>query len=123
MAWQGSRRRQGREPCRSHPCWWPADMSGAGALVAGPGVLTGAPRGRNRLSATAKATIFDSTFSANGTGAEGYPNPDRPQTAKTTSISAKQKNAALDSFTKGDNLSSDSVVTSTRNKGAKNKTR
>ena len=98
-------------------------MTMAGGLVAAPGVLARARWGRNRLSAAAKATIFDSTFSANGTGAEGYPNPDRPQAAKTTSINAKKKNDALGSFTIGDNVSSASVVSSTRNKGAKNRSR
>ena len=98
-------------------------MTVAGGLIAGPGALAGARWGRNKLSATAKATVFDSTFSAKGTGAEGYPNPDSPQTAKTTSITARKKNDALDSFTIGDNPSSASVVNSTRNKGAKNKTR
>ena len=98
-------------------------MTVAGGLVAAPGVLAWARWGRNKLSAAAKATIFDSTFSANGTEAEGYPNPDRPQTAKTTSNTAKEKNDALDSCTIGDNLRSESVVNSTRNKGAKNRTR
>src|SRR5580704_10335609 len=122
MAWQGSGGRQGREPCRSHTCW-PACVTVAGGLIAAPGALAGTRWGTNKLSAAAKATIFDSTFSANGTEAEGYPNPDSPQTAKTTSITAKKKKDALDSFTIGDNLSSASVVNSTRNKGAKNKIR
>ena len=98
-------------------------MTVAGGLIAAPGVLAWARWGTNKLSATAKATIFDSTFSAKGTGAEGYPNPDSPQAAKTTSINAKKKNDALDTFTIGDSLSSASVVNSTRNKGAKNRTR
>ncbi len=97
--------------------WW------SGGLIAAPGVLAGTRWGTNKLSAAAKATIFDSTFSANGTGAEGYPNPDRPQTAKTASINAKKKNDALVNFTIGHNVSSASVVNSTRNKGAKNNTR
>ena len=39
--------------------------------IAAPGALAGTRWGTNKLSAAAKATIFDSTFSANGTGAEG----------------------------------------------------
>src|SRR5690348_15874183 len=71
-------------------------MTMAAGLIAAPGALAGTRWGTNKLSATAKATIFDSTFSAKETGAEGYPNPDSPQTAKTTSITAKKNNDALD---------------------------
>ena len=78
---------------------------------------------RNRLSAAAKARIFDTTLSAKGTGADGYANPDRAQTAKTASIAAKKKKVARESLAIGDNARSDSVVISTRNKGAKNRTR
>jgi hypothetical protein len=46
-------------------------MTVADELAGGPAVLVSDRRERNRLSAAAKARIFDSTFNANGTGAEG----------------------------------------------------
>jgi hypothetical protein len=79
--------------------------------------------GRNRLSAVTNARIFDSTFSAWGSGADGYPNPDRPQAAKTTRIDAKQKKVGLDRRAIADNVRRAGVAISMRNKGAKNRTR
>jgi len=90
----------------------------AGARRAGLG-----PMGRKRLSVTTKARIFDTRFNVKGTGAEGYANPNRPHTAKTASINAKEKKAALDSRIAGDTVSRDSVTTSMRNKGAKKRIR
>jgi hypothetical protein len=68
-------------------------MTGVDGLLAGSGALAWARWGRNRQSAATKARIFDTTLSAKGTGADGYPNPDSPQAAKTASINAKEKKA------------------------------
>ena len=57
--------------------WWPAGRAMPGGLAAGLVLLAWARWGRNRLSAAAKARIFDTTFSAMGTGADGYANPNR----------------------------------------------
>jgi hypothetical protein len=53
----------------------------------------------------------------------GVSEPGQGQTANTASIRAKEKSVALDSLTIGDNVSSESVVISSRNSGAKNKAR
>jgi hypothetical protein len=52
--------------CRWHGCSdrrWPAYLTVADRLDIGPGVLARAVWGRKRLSVTAKARIFDTTFS------------------------------------------------------------
>ena len=73
------------------------------SLRSGWGACSGAGRwGRNRVRAVTKARIFDAIFSAVGSGADGWSNPDRAQTANTPSISAKEKNVALVSRTIGD---------------------
>ena len=52
-------------------CSTPACTAVADELPGGPGALARARRERNRLSAAAKARIFDTTFSTKGTGMEG----------------------------------------------------
>ena len=79
--------------------------------------------GRNSVSAVVKARILDSTLNANGPGVPGNANPDNAQAANTASISAKEKTVALVSRAIGANVRNDSVANSTRNKGAKNRTR
>ena len=54
---------------------------------------------------------------------DGYPNPARAQTAKTTSIAANAKKVALVSLTIGDSVSSASVIISIANRGVKNNSR
>jgi hypothetical protein len=75
------------------------------------------------VSAVMKARILDSTLNAKGPGVAGNANPDSAQAANTASIRAKAKTVALVSRTIGVNVRSDSVANSTRNKGAKNRTR
>jgi hypothetical protein len=97
---------------------------GFGCLVSWvPPVWAWARWGRNRVRTVTNARSFDTTLSAKGTGAEGYPNPARAHIANTASIRAKEMKVALDSLTIGDKVSSDSVVISIRNSGAKNRAR
>jgi hypothetical protein len=80
-------RQRWAQPPVSIGTWIPAEGSGLyqggvpvtayTGVVLGPGTLAPARWGRNKLSAAMNARIFDSTFSAKGTGAEGYPNEEQ----------------------------------------------
>lgn len=75
------------------------------------------------MRAVAKARILEITLSVMGTGADGYPNPDRLQIPNTASIAANQTNVDLASRAIGDSASSDRLVISVRIKGAKKRAR
>jgi hypothetical protein len=80
------------------------------------------PTLRKSVIAVAKLRAFDNPLSANGIGSEGYEKPKKAQTAKTKSIPARENIVYFDKFVKGDNVRSENVEISTRNRGKKNST-
>jgi len=71
------------------------------------------------LIAVTKLRIFDIPLSVNGIGSEGYEKPKKAHTAKTKNIPARENRVYFDSFVKGDNVRSEIVEISTRNRGRK----
>ncbi len=78
-----------------------------------------AESGIKSVTAAMKLRIFDTALRANGIGREGYEKPNKAQTANTKNIAAKEKKVNFDNFAKGDNISSEKLEISTRNKGRK----
>jgi len=69
--------------------------------------------------AVTKLRILDTTFRAVGNRVEGYENPNQAHIAHTRNIPANEYKVYFDNFVKGDNVSSEKVEISTRNKGRK----
>jgi len=74
---------------------------------------------RKSVIAATKLRIFENPLSAIGIGSEGYEKPKKAHTANTKNIPARENSVYFDSFVKGDNVRSENVETSTRNKGRK----
>jgi len=69
--------------------------------------------------AVTKLRTFDTPLSATDIGAEGYEKPRKAHTAKTKNIPARENSVYFDSFVNGDNVRSENVEISTRNRGKK----
>jgi hypothetical protein len=69
--------------------------------------------------AVTKLRIFDNPLSVTGSGSDGYEKPSKAHTAKTKNIPAKENSVYFDSFVNGDNVRSENVEISTRNRGKK----
>jgi hypothetical protein len=69
--------------------------------------------------AVTKLRIFDNPLSVRDTGSEGYEKPKKAHIAKTKNTPARENKVYLDSFVKGDKVSSENVEISTRNRGRK----
>ena len=69
--------------------------------------------------AVANARIFEITFSVIGMGVAGYAKPNNAHTAKIKNMLAKRSRVALDSLTKGENVSIARLETSMRKSGRK----
>jgi hypothetical protein len=69
--------------------------------------------------AVTKLKIFDTPLSAIGVSSEGYEKPKRAHTAKTKNNPARENIVYFDRFVKGDNVRSENVEISTRNRGKK----
>lgn len=74
---------------------------------------------RKSVIAAMKLRIFDIPLSVTDIGSEGYEKPKKAHTAKTKNIPARENRVYFDSFVKGDNVSSEKVEISTRNRGRK----
>jgi len=69
--------------------------------------------------AVTKLRIFDIPLSMNDIGSEGYEKPKKAHIAKTKNIPARENIVYFDRFVKGDNVRSENVEISTRNRGKK----
>lgn len=69
--------------------------------------------------AVPKLRIFDIPLSVIDIGLEGYEKPRRAHTEKTKNIPARENRVYFDNFVNGDNVRSESVEISTRNRGKK----
>ena len=70
--------------------------------------------GRKTETAAANASTFEIMFRAMGRGAAGYAKPNTAHTAKIKNRLARRNRLALDSFTKGENVSIAKLRISTR---------
>jgi len=69
--------------------------------------------------AATKLSIFDTALRAMGIGWEGYEKPSKAQTANTKNIAARENRVYFDNLAKGDNVSSEKLEISRRNRGRK----
>jgi hypothetical protein len=74
---------------------------------------------RKSVIAVTKLMIFDIPLSVVDIGSEGYEKPKKAHPANTRNIPARENIVYFDSFVKGDNVSSENVEISTRNRGKK----
>jgi len=70
--------------------------------------------------AVTKHRTFDTALRANGSGDEGYEKPKSAQIENPKNIAASVKNVYFDILVNGDNVSSERLETSMRNRGRKN---
>jgi hypothetical protein len=74
---------------------------------------------RNSVIAVTKLRIFDIPLSVYDIPSEGYEKPKKAHAEKTKNMPARENRVYFDSFVKGDNVSSENVEISTRNRGRK----
>ena len=74
---------------------------------------------RKSVIAATKLSTFDVPLSTTGIGSDGYEKPNTAHTAKTKNIPARENSVYFDSFVNGENVRSESVEISTRNRGKK----
>jgi hypothetical protein len=71
------------------------------------------------VTTVTKQRIFETALRANGIGEEGYEKPNRAQIENTKNIVARVNMVYFDILVKGDNVSSEKLEISTRNRGRK----
>ena len=71
------------------------------------------------MIAATKLRTFDMSLSMIDNKLEGYEKPKEAHTANTKNIPARENSVYLDSFVNGDNVRSENVEISTRNRGKK----
>ena len=71
------------------------------------------------MIAVTKLRIFDIPLSVIDIKSDGYEKPEKAHTAKTKNIPARENSVYFDSFVNGDNVRSENVEISTRNRGKK----
>ena len=71
------------------------------------------------MIAVTKLRTFDTPLSVTGNNSDGYEKPKKAHTANTKNIPARENKVYFDSFVSGENVRSEIVEISTRNRGKK----
>ena len=74
---------------------------------------------RKSVIAVTKLRTFDMLLSVMGNKSDGYEKPKKAHTANTKNIPARENKVYFDNFVNGDNVRSENVEISTRNRGKK----
>jgi glutamine phosphoribosylpyrophosphate amidotransferase len=76
-------------------------------------------RGRKKVMAVIKHRIFETALRAVDIGEEGYEKPNKAQIENTKNIAARVNKVYFDMLVNGDNVSSEKLEISMRNRGRK----